>query len=186
MSLANERHTSWKEVHDPAQDSPHHAAFRLLESGRFIFRTLADAENLALFLAHFFPDPQRALPGLGELLVNAIEHGNLGLGYEQKAALPDDGAWRAEIERRQGLPEYAGKYATAIIAHKAEGMVLVIEDQGEGFDWKRHLHINPARAGDKHGRGIARAAAISFDRLTYNPKGNRAVALVSKAQQLAW
>ncbi|MEM6648716.1 MAG: response regulator [Pseudomonadota bacterium] len=164
----------------------HKTSFDLIETCKFKFRTLSEAESLAAFIANCFPDPVRVLPGLGELLINAVEHGNLSVGYDQKTHLVEAGAWRAEIERLQQLPEYADKVATATIAKKDDGVYVVIEDSGSGFDWKRFLTIDPARAGDNHGRGIAQAKATSFDKLTYNDKGNKVVAFVDHRQQLEW
>ena len=96
----------------------HRASFDLIQTCKFTFRTLAEAESLAAFMANCFPEPERVLPGLGELLVNAIEHGNLGIGYEKKTELVELGIWRSEIERMQNLPENIMKYAFATIAHK--------------------------------------------------------------------
>ena len=42
------------------------------------FRTLDEAKNLAAYIANCFPEPERAIYGLHELLINAVEHGNLG------------------------------------------------------------------------------------------------------------
>ncbi len=164
----------------------HRASFSLIESCRFTFKTIADAENLAVFMANCFPDPERVLPGLGELLINAIEHGNLGIGYERKHDLIETGTWRAEIERLEKLPEHAGKTAIATISRKEDGIYVVVEDQGDGFVWKKYITVDPARAGDNHGRGIAQAKAVSFDKLTYNEKGNKAVAFVQYKGKLEW
>lgn len=164
----------------------HKTSFNLIETCKFKFQTISEAESLAAFIANCFPDPERALPGLGELLINAIEHGNLGLGYDGKTDMLEQGIWRAEIERKQGQPENADKFATATVAHKADGVYVVIEDQGKGFEWKKYMHIDPARAGDSHGRGIAQANATSFDKLVYNQAGNQAVAFVGNAKQLDW
>lgn len=164
----------------------HKTSFDLIETAKFRFRTLAEAESLAAFIANCFPDPERVLPGLGELLINAIEHGNLGIGYERKTQLVDAGTWRAEVERLQQLPQYENRYATATIAHKDDGTYVVIEDAGEGFSWKKYMKIDPARAGDNHGRGIAQANTMSFDKLVYNPQGNMAIAFVGHDQKLEW
>lgn len=164
----------------------HKNSFSLIETAKFRFRTLAEAENLAAFLAHCFPDPNRVLTGLGELLINAVEHGNLGLGYASKTQFIEAGTWRAEIERRQDLPEYAERYAYTTITHREEGTYIVIEDAGEGFNWRSYMQIDPARAGDNHGRGIAQANSTSFDKLAYNEKGNQAVAFVGKNGVLEW
>lgn len=164
----------------------HRTGFSLIETCKFSFATLAEAESLAAFMASCFPDPRRAITGLGELLINAVEHGNLGLGYERKTELVEAGTWRAEIERMQKLPEYADKRVSVTLARKEDGIYAVIEDQGAGFDWQKFMTIDPARAGDNHGRGIAQANATSFDKLTYNEKGNKAVAYVGNERQLEW
>lgn len=164
----------------------HQASFYLMETGKFRFRTIEDADCLAAFLAHCFPDPDRVLPGLAGLMANAVEHGNLDLGYEQKTKHLANGTWEAEVRRRLSIEPYAGLAAEAVIARKEEGIYAIITDAGNGFPWRRYLTIDPARAGDSHGRGIAQANALSFDRLTYNEKGNQAVAFVGRERDLEW
>ncbi|MEZ5814459.1 MAG: response regulator [Alphaproteobacteria bacterium] len=166
--------------------SKHHTSFNLIETAKFNFRTLTEARSLAAFIANCFPDPERAVSGLGELLINAIEHGNLAIGYDRKTQLVEDGTWESEINRLQKLPEHEHKFATATVAHKIDGTYVVIEDQGRGFEWKNFLQIDPARAGHNHGRGIAQANTMSFDKLTYNQSGNQAVAFVGINKQLEW
>lgn len=164
----------------------HRASFDLIETCKFKFRTLAEAESLAAFMANCFEDSERVVAGLGELLINAIEHGNLGVGYEKKTELVDAGIWRAEINRLQQLPEHIDKAATATIAHKEKGTYVVIEDQGDGFSWQKYMRIDPARAGDNHGRGIAQANSMSFDQLTYNEAGNQVIAFTGYGKRLDW
>lgn len=164
----------------------HRTSFNLIDTCKFHLRTIDEAESLSAFMAHCFPDPERVLPGLGEILINAVEHGIYGIGYDLKGELIDLGTWRAELQRRQGLPEYEGKYVEAIITKKPEGVYAVITDMGDGFDWKKYMVIEPSRAKDNHGRGIAQARALSFDRLSYNDTGNQAVGFVSKTSQIEW
>lgn len=164
----------------------HKSSFNLIQTCKFHFRTLEEAESLAAFMAHCFPDAERVLPGLAELMMNAIEHGTYGIGYERKSDLIESGTLRAEVQRRQSLPEYAGKFVEAVITHKDNGVYAIITDQGPGFAWKRFLTIEPSRAKDNHGRGIAQANALSFDKLTYNEAGNQAIAYVTKTPQLNW
>ena len=54
------------------------------------------------------------------------------------------------------------------------------------FEWKKYLHIDPARAADNHGRGIAQARAVSFTKLQYNDIGNQATAFVDHQKPLEW
>lgn len=65
----------------------HKSSFNLIETCKFRFRTLEEAESLAAFMAHCFPEPKRVLPGLAELLLNAVEHGTYDIGYERKSQL---------------------------------------------------------------------------------------------------
>jgi len=164
----------------------HKSSFNLIQTCKFQFSTMAQAESLSAFMAHCFPDAQRVLPGLAEIMINAIEHGTYEIGYERKSQLIEAGTMLAEINRRQSLPEYQGRSVEAVITHKDNGVYAVITDQGPGFNWKRFMNIEPSRAKDNHGRGIAQANALSFDKLTFNEKGNQAIAFVSKEQQIQW
>lgn len=164
----------------------HKASFNLINTCKFQFRTIEEAESLSAFMAHCFPEPERVLPGLGELLINAVEHGTYEIGYDGKSQLIDQGTLRAELQRRQTMPEYSQRKVEAIITKKPEGIYAVITDMGPGFDWQKFMMIEPSRAKDNHGRGIAQARAISFDKLSYNQTGNQAIAFVSMASHLEW
>jgi two-component system, cell cycle response regulator len=154
-------------------------SFTLIENCKLNFRTLSEAESLAAFIANCFPDRGRVLMGIGELLINAVEHGILGIEYDEKTHLISSNTWLTEIEQRQQLPEYIEKAATATIVRNSEGTYVTIDDFGKGFDWKNYLQMDPARTSDNHGRGIAQARIISFDTLTYNDIGNQVTAFVS-------
>ncbi len=164
----------------------HNSSFHLIQSCKFHLNTLEQAEIISAFMAHCFPDPERTLPGLAELLINSIEHGTYDIGYEFKSKLLESGTLRAEIQRRSKLPEYADRYVEAIITHKDNGIYAVITDQGKGFNWRKYMNIEPSRSHDNHGRGIAQANALSFDKLTFNETGNQAIGFVSRTPQLQW
>lgn len=164
----------------------HRTSFNLVQAAKFQFSTLEEAECLAAFMAHCFPEPDRALLGLGELLTNAVEHGLLEIGYDKKTELVELGTWRPEITRRQSERINKEKTAEAALTRKEDGVYIVITDPGPGFNWKQFMNIDPSRAGDNHGRGIAQANAVSFDRLTFNEKGNQAVAFISNRKSLKW
>lgn len=164
----------------------HKTSFNLIETCKFCLRTLAEAEHLATFVAHCFPDAERAVGGLAELLINAVEHGNFCITYEEKTKLIHDGTWLAEVERRAALPEHKDKVVVTTYHRKPEGFYVTITDQGKGFDWRNFLYIDPARAADNHGRGIAQANAACFDKLTYNETGNEVTAFVSNEKPLEW
>jgi anti-sigma regulatory factor (Ser/Thr protein kinase) len=141
-------------------------------------RTLEEARDVATRLADAHPDPDRVVIGLTELLVNAVEHGNLGIAYQEKASLLDSGAFDAEIARRLALPPLAARRVKVTFFRDASTVTTRIEDEGEGFDWRPYLDVDPERALDSNGHGIAIARGMSFDEVTFHGRGNVVVALV--------
>lgn len=153
---------------------------RLLRRVEYRFSTLHDVASLVPELASLCPVPDAVAPGLSDLMVNAVEHGNLGVTYKEKAQLKWDGNWEDEIRRRLALPEYAGRHATVCAERLDDGisMRFTIIDQGAGFDWQKFLDFDPDRVFDPNGRGIAMARMMSFDTLEYQGCGNTVVATI--------
>lgn len=144
----------------------------LMDNGQFSFRTLDEARDLATMLSNICPDPQRVVVGMAELLINAVEHGNLGISYDEKGELKDQGTWQSEVEKRLKMPEYRDLKVT-VKMHKNETSIdFVICDQGQGFNYSDFLEVDPERAFDNHGRGIAMSRLLSFDHLEYQGSGN--------------
>jgi hypothetical protein len=108
-------------------------------------------------------------------MLNAVEHGNLGISYTEKSELVEKGTWHAEVGRRLKLPENRGKHASVTFEREPGGIALTIEDKGAGFDWQSYMGLDPARALDAHGRGIAMSRMVSFDEVVYAAPGNKAV-----------
>jgi len=153
-------------------------AISTLQTGVFRFRTVSRAASLATLLSQACPEPERTVVGLGELLVNAVEHGNLGITYEEKSELLASGTWEAEVERRLALPQNRDKHVEVRLERDACEIQFTIRDQGPGFDWRRYLTVAPERVLDSHGRGIAMANLMSFQRLEYADPGNSVTAVV--------
>jgi CheY-like chemotaxis protein len=154
---------------------------RLLRSAVFSVRTVDEARDVGTILANACPDPDSAVIGLTELLLNAVEHGNLGITYEEKSAMTDKDEWQREVERRLALPENAMKRVEVRFERDSQSVRFTIRDAGSGFDWTRFLDIDPTRAFDTHGRGIAMARRLSFSSLDYRGSGNEVVATVRAA-----
>ena len=152
----------------------------LITQCQFSLRTLDEARDLAAFLANCFPDPSRMALGLSEILINAVEHGNLSISYEEKSELQKRGAWESEIQRRLALPEYANKQVQVQYTTSATEIAVTVCDEGKGFDWRPYLEVDPARATDTHGRGIALARMISFDEVRYAGTGNQVTCIVRR------
>jgi anti-sigma regulatory factor (Ser/Thr protein kinase) len=146
-------------------------------------RTLLEAKRLALDLAATLPDPERASIGLTELLVNAVEHGNLGISYYEKAELLERGELDREIELRLSLPQLASRRVRVTVERTEGAVTTTIEDEGEGFDWRPYLTPDPDRLLASNGHGIAIACGVCFDEVTYQGKGNRVVAVTRLGAQ---
>ena len=113
--------------------------------------------------------------GLLELISNAIEHGNLGIGWVNKGTHLRDDTWDQEVTRRMELPENRDKVVNVDFAREGDNIRLTIRDQGEGFDWQPYTTLLPDRAFELHGRGIATARVLSFHDVEYRGKGNEVV-----------
>jgi anti-sigma regulatory factor (Ser/Thr protein kinase) len=149
-----------------------------MRTGTFEFRTPEEATDLGGFLAKACPDPERVVIGLSELLINAVEHGNLEISYEEKSDLMRAGRWSEEVRRRLEVERFAGRVATARFERDEGRMRIIICDQGPGFDPSPYLQIDPGRVFDSHGRGIAIANLLSFDEIRYRNGGREVEAMV--------
>ena len=152
---------------------------RMMDKGVFTYRSIDDGRNLAALLANACSDSDRVVLGLTELMINAVEHGNLGIGYKEKSRLNAEGEWEGEVSRRLALPENRDKCVTIEFSRHRDQISIVITDQGTGFDWQQYMEISPKRAFDSHGRGIAMANLISFSTIAYLEKGNKVRVTVS-------
>lgn len=151
---------------------------QIMQRSQFQLRTLAEARTLATELSNFYPQPERVTLGISELLINAVEHGNLGISYLEKSQLLQEGRWEAEIERRLALVENSDKKIEVQIEHTLHEIRLTISDCGDGFESLKYMEMSPERAFDPNGRGIAMSRMISFDSLEYKGSGNQLVAVV--------
>lgn len=122
----------------------------------------------------------RVAIGLAELIMNGIEHGNLGIGFTRKRELLDRGELEQEVRRR--LAEGAGRTrrVTVTIQHLSDLVRYEIADEGVGFDPSPWLQPAPGRKSAPNGRGIALARTQCFESLNFRPPGNVVEALALK------
>lgn len=161
---------------------------RLAQVMEYEFATLDDVAALVPVLILLCPTPDAVVLGLSELMINAVEHGNLGVSYQEKSLLKWEGDWEREVNHRQSLPQFRDRRANVRVERLEDRIVFTITDQGPGFDWSKYLTFDPDRAFDPNGRGIAMAKAMSFATLEYQGCGNVVVATVlapRSAPQLA-
>jgi CheY-like chemotaxis protein len=155
--------------------------FEYLDRGFFSVKTTEDAHNLAVHLAKLCPDPQRSVLGLLELLMNGVEHGNLGITYSEKTVLNEKDQWKQEVHRRLQLPENSDKRVIVEYEKRDDELTFLIIDEGVGFDWEPYMEIDPNRVFDTHGRGIAMALKVSFDSIKYQNSGNEVLAIIKRS-----
>jgi CheY-like chemotaxis protein len=156
----------------------------LLTHGGLHVRNLDEAKTAAALIGKLAAKAAPVMIGLLELISNAVEHGNLGLGWARKGELLRDGMWDQEIARLLHLPENQGKFVKIDFVRDADTVRVTISDQGEGFDWRHFTSLLPDRAFETHGRGIATARVLSFDDVNYRGKGNEVVVTFGAAPAL--
>lgn len=152
--------------------------------GYFPFRTLEDVTSLSQLVAGLCPESEMVQIALSELMLNAVEHGNLGLGFVRKGELMSCGAWRNEVERLLDLPEHQGRFAFLRVECRPREIRFLIRDQGQGFNPEPYLQLNPLRSVEPHGRGIAIARMLAFPDLVFLDGGRCVEGVVRREAHL--
>lgn len=127
---------------------------------------------------HRYMDPGEAMQikmGLQEMIINAIEHGNLGITFEEKSHVLQRGDYREFLKERQAQSPYKERNVSIEYVLSTDTVQYLIADEGEGFDY-HHTLDKVAKKVDQemlpHGRGI-RMSQVIFDKVKYNKKGNQ-------------
>jgi len=111
--------------------------------------------------------------GLYELIINAIEHGNLCISYEEKTLALRNGSYLKLITEKSKEANKKAKRVYINCDFNREKFTVEIIDQGKGFNYKELIDINdPGSIMSAHGRGIF-LASLYFDKLKYKEPGNR-------------
>ena len=142
-----------------------------LEMRHFKINSFGEVMDMSDELAKAFPLPDQAKIGIYELLLNALEHGNLELGYERKTELLRLGKWEEEIQSRLLLPQYRERYVDIKLITNDNSCSLSIKDQGKGFRWKHYI-TSMASGIKPNGRGLLIAFNCNFDHIKFNDIGN--------------
>lgn len=118
------------------------------------FRTLGEAEEVSAQLASHFPDPLAVYEAIYAVLANAVEHGNLGIGYETKRDLLIQGTYEQEVATRLAAPEYKDKTVTASVRQENGKWLLTVRDQGKGLRLEEFPTFGPSNLREPNGRGL--------------------------------
>ncbi len=146
-------------------------SMKLMHAAEFKLRTLEECKDVAAYIANACPHPDKVVIGLSEMILNGIEHGNLGITYDEKSILIANNTWIDEIHRRLQLAENQQKYVKVTFQRSEQAIRITIEDQGPGFDWREYQDLDASRITHPHGRGIAMARLLSFTSVEYRENG---------------
>jgi len=109
--------------------------------------------------------------GLREVVINAIEHGNLAITYDEKTRELNSGNYLEFIQKRQADPTYRDRKVVVEYELRTVDVVYTITDDGSGFDHRAIRARETIHQQDSHGRGIA-VTENAFDEVIYNEVGN--------------
>jgi len=126
-------------------------------------------------LARYIPEEDAGFLAvcLREVVVNAVEHGNLELSFEDKSRSQREGRYFEILQRRRLDPRYRDRRVVVEYSVSAARATYRVTDEGPGFD-----HSAYSAPGDldpgllEHGRGLFMARS-AFDLVAFNPKGNQ-------------
>jgi response regulator RpfG family c-di-GMP phosphodiesterase len=140
----------------------------------FKFKSFSEAEQAAAHLALHYPKPLEVCEAIYELLINSIEHGNLGLGYNAKANISDYSTYINDISEKLAVSD---KFVTASLEKTGKKVTLTIKDQGKGFRLQEFPEFNASVIHKHSGRGIYKARQV-FCSLKYSQNGSEVVCIV--------
>ncbi|WCL50242.1 7TM diverse intracellular signaling domain-containing protein [Leptospira sp. GIMC2001] len=112
---------------------------------------------------------------LREIIINAIEHGNLNISFDEKTQVMATGNYLQFIQQRQVDPRYKDKLVTIEYVLDSKKVAFRITDEGKGFDHKKMMEAKMEKLNEanvQHGRGIMMTRDV-FDIIEYNDKGNQ-------------
>lgn len=166
-------------VAEHARRAPGEATLRRLRRVELECATRDEADDVADLVAGFLPDPVQGRFGLIELLLNAIEHGNLEIGGARKGQLLRERRFEDEVSARFECAPYRGRRVRVAVAVAYPVVEIAIADEGPGFAWRSALAAELGTADCPNGRGIALVSRTCFPGLVYRDPGNVAVVSVT-------
>ena len=109
--------------------------------------------------------------GIEEVITNAIEHGNLGITFDQKSRAIQEGRLAELIADKGRESDAAGRSVRITSRLTPDLFEITIGDDGQGFDWRTLPAVEPENLLAFNGRGIF-LTKIYFDEVVYNDSGN--------------
>lgn len=118
---------------------------------------------------------------LQELLLNAVEHGNLEIRYQDKRRAIAEDRFEQLVAQRLAQPAFSQRNVSIQVLYErgAHSLRFRIADEGRGFQWRTYLRrgADACSSEDANGRGIFLVHSF-FPDMTYNETGNEVTLLV--------
>lgn len=152
----------------------------LIKEGFMEYKSLKEGYAIADWLASMCANQAREdiVVGFIELLTNAVEHGNLGIGYDEKSDLMKKGNYINHIVQQIESDDHKDKFVRIDFKRSDEALTVTITDMGKGFDYKKYLVFDKRRLFHTHGKGIYMANKLYFNSIEYHDPGNSVTVIV--------
>ena len=147
----------------------------VIDNDPFDVKTYANLVGNYLFNANFIDRSMKEglHVALMELLINAIEHGNCRISFEEKSAWLESGKNIFDLIRAKNQdPAIAARKVFFEYRITPDSSFFTIRDEGEGFDWRNRVRrVTSDNYLNLHGRGIMMAEHY-VSGLAYTDPGN--------------
>jgi PAS domain-containing protein len=138
--------------------------------------TDAVCRRATAYLSKYLPeDESRFLGGcLREIVINAVEHGNLEIGFDEKTESMKAGRYFELLQERRLDPRYRSRKVVVEYSVSASRATFRVTDEGSGFDHGAFSRRDSEPTADmlEHGRGLF-IAMNAFDKMLFNERGNQ-------------
>ncbi|MFP4373742.1 MAG: cyclic nucleotide-binding domain-containing protein [Spirochaetaceae bacterium] len=147
----------------------------VMDNDPFNVHTYANLVTNFLYNSHYIDidTKERLHVGIFEMLMNAVEHGNCEISYEEKSRWLEEHRDIIDLIRRKARkPEVRKKRVHFTYRITPERSYFRIRDEGRGFDWRSRITSNSQGPNfAPHGHGIIMTSHY-MENLQYNDAGN--------------
>ncbi len=122
---------------------------------------------------------------LYEAVCNAVEHGNLGISFEEKRRAMNGGVYDELLALRRATPPYSGRTVEVHLSITGDQITITLRDQGHGFDWQGFLaaqDLGQKEEAHASGRGCLIMTSV-FDEIRRDMNESSVVLIKKRSNQ---
>jgi len=116
---------------------------------------------------------------LQEVLINAVEHGNLEIDYSRKTELKKrKGNYWDVVITESNQEHLKNRKVHVSYALDPDKVVYIVRDEGQGFDWAKYLGDEPAAIGEQlmeHQHGVGLHLVKNIFQISFNEEGSEVI-----------